>query len=145
MVATAVMSGAMRIAQATGMLGSPPPREITERAAGGERTAGRAKASQRASRTRRSALSVLAHLTFGSTMGIAFAALRKTRAGRAPGPLAGVVFGFGVWAVSYQVALPALRLMPPASRERPGRNASMLLAHAVYGATLGALADGERR
>jgi len=43
-----------------------------------------------------------------------------------------------VWFVSYQGWVPALGLLPPAHRDRPGRPATMLIAHWVYGATLGA-------
>ena len=41
--------------------------------------------------------------------------------------------------VSYSGWLPALHLMPPPEQDRPGRQPSMVAAHVVYGAVLGAL------
>jgi hypothetical protein len=37
--------------------------------------------------------------------------------------------------------LPALGLMPPPRRDRPGRPTAMIVAHLVYGTVLGSLAD----
>jgi hypothetical protein len=56
------------------------------------------------------------------------------------GPAAnGVAYGLGVWAGSYLGLLPAAGLYPSATREHPGRNALMIAAHVVWGATLGLL------
>ena len=52
------------------------------------------------------------------------------------------LFGIAVWAVSYAGWVPKLGLMQPPSRDRPGRPTAMILAHLVYGATLGALRSG---
>ena len=53
--------------------------------------------------------------------------------------LQGIVFGSAVWFVSYMGWVPALGLMPPPHRDRPGRQLVMVLAHWIYGATLGAV------
>jgi hypothetical protein len=39
--------------------------------------------------------------------------------------------------VSYEGWVPAAGIMPPAHRDRPSRSATMVVAHAVYGAVLG--------
>jgi hypothetical protein len=49
----------------------------------------------------------------------------------------GIGYGLGVWAASYLGLLPAAGLYPPATEEHPGRNALMIAAHVVWGATLG--------
>ena len=53
--------------------------------------------------------------------------------------LGGIIFATLVWATSYQGWVPALGIMPPASRDEPGRPMTMVLAHWVYGAILGAV------
>ena len=57
----------------------------------------------------------------------------------------GALYATGIWLVSYQGWVPALGIMPPASRDRRGRVATMLVAHWVYGAVLGVLATVLRR
>lgn len=56
-----------------------------------------------------------------------------------PTVAAGMVFGAAVWFISYQGSVPALGIMAPPSRDRPGRPQAMLAAHLVHGAVLGAL------
>ena len=58
---------------------------------------------------------------------------------RVPGWLVGVVYGLGVWAVSYKGWIPALGILPPPERDQPGRPVIMVAAHVVYGLVLGAL------
>ncbi|MDQ3871201.1 MAG: DUF1440 domain-containing protein [Chloroflexota bacterium] len=132
--ATLVMSGAMIAAERLGLMGRMPPEEISKRAV--ERVQG----SEDAPRQVVDLLAPVAHVGFGMAAGSLFALL--SRRGRAPlSPvLQGVVFGVGVWLVSYFGWLPALRLMPPAQRDEPGRQPAMLAAHLVYGAVLGGLA-----
>jgi hypothetical protein len=43
-----------------------------------------------------------------------------------------------VWLGSYAGWIPALDLLPPPDRDRRGRPPSMIVAHWVYGAALGA-------
>jgi hypothetical protein len=126
LAATTTMSLLMLAAQRVGLLGEPPPRRLTRRILarlGPVVPRGRALDSA----------ATVAHFAFGASMGGLF--------GLAPGrPTAarGLLFGLGVWAVNYAGILPRLGLMPPARRDRPGRPASMILAHLVYGATLAA-------
>jgi hypothetical protein len=133
-IASAVMSGAMRVAQGLGAIERPPPATITERTLG---TRGRAGSARNALQN------TAAHLAFGAVMGLVFEQLPVRVARRLPTPLNGAVFALGVWAVSYEAALPMLRLLPPAHRDHPGRPATMIAAHLVYGTVLELL--GQRR
>jgi len=49
-----------------------------------------------------------------------------------------VAFGLGVWAASYVGWIPALGLLPPPGKDNPRRAWTILTAHVVYGAILGA-------
>jgi hypothetical protein len=57
----------------------------------------------------------------------------------------GAVYGAAIWATMYGHVLPALGLMAPPERDRPGRPIVMLAAHLVYGAALGALTLSDER
>ena len=110
-----------------------PPRQITEHlvaAAGGA-------AAVRAAPLR--ALTLLNHLGFGASMGVVY----QVSARRLPLPAAlrGVGFALAVWSLSYQGWVPLLRLAPAASDDAPPRTALMIVAHLVYGATLGLAAE----
>jgi NAD(P)-dependent dehydrogenase (short-subunit alcohol dehydrogenase family)/uncharacterized membrane protein YagU involved in acid resistance len=127
-VATGVMSLVMLGARRAGTLGEPPPRRLTRRVLS---PLGLVKPTGPSL----DAAAVLAHFAFGACMGGVFALLPgafKTQAG-------GRLFGLGVWAVSYTGALPALRLMPPARKDRLGRPTSMVAAHLAYGVVLAAV------
>jgi uncharacterized membrane protein YagU involved in acid resistance len=119
-----------------------PPEEISERAVErvGERTLGRESPSAPVV----DFLAPVAHVGFGMAAGALFRLLsRQLRPPLAP-VVQGTVFGVALWLVSYFGWLPALRLMPPAHRDEPGRQPAMLAAHLVYGAVLGGVA-GVRR
>ena len=131
-VATTCMSALMLLSKRLGVQGEHPPKRITQAAlkkAGADRQEGPAV----------NALSTAAHLAFGAGGGSVFALLRqKIRTKHLPG-LQGLVLGSFIWLVSYSGWVPALRIMPPAHRDRPGRVVTMLAAHLVYGAVLGEL------
>jgi hypothetical protein len=129
-LATLPMSAVMWIAQRSGLMGRMPPAKITDAAidaAGVEGTPTPA---------RRAAASAL-HVGFGAAAGALFAWWSARGRGRR-GPLQGAAFGTLVWLGSYAGWVPALGIMPPPHRDRPGRQPAMLLAHWVYGAVLGA-------
>jgi hypothetical protein len=131
------MTGVMFAAQRLGLLGELPPRTIS-------------RAGLRALRVHESEeeLDVLAtanHFAFGAACGALFAAASSGPARRAPLVLAGIAFGTAVWIVSYAGWVPALRILPPPTRDRPDRPAVMLAAHWVFGATLGALVRARGR
>lgn len=44
------------------------------------------------------------------------------------------------WLVNYGGWIPVLGILPPPHRDRTDRQATMIVAHLVYGAVLGALA-----
>jgi hypothetical protein len=132
-VATLAMSGVMFGAQRAGWLGEMPPRKITRHAL--------RRAGAREGRRTKDALGALAHVAFGAAAGSLFEGLHATWGRRGVGPVRGAAFGVAVWLVSYAGWVPWLRILPPPQRDDPGRQASMLLAHLVYGAVLGGLAD----
>jgi len=129
LVATATMSATMLAAMRLGFMGEPPPRRMTDVALDGVRQAG-------APEWLRNGLATTSHFAFGAALGAACALAHR----RYPTPIEpvprGLIVASAVWFVSYQGWIPALGLMPPARRDRPGRPATMLVAHWVYGATL---------
>jgi NAD(P)-dependent dehydrogenase (short-subunit alcohol dehydrogenase family) len=118
-----VMLGAKRL----GALGEPPPRRLVRRlsTALGPR-APRGKALD--------VTALAAHFAFGSSVGGLFGLLP----GRARTLGGGALFGLSVWAVNYAGWLPKVGLMPPAKRDRPGRQPSMIAAHLAFGVALSA-------
>lgn len=131
-VATVFMSAVMLAAKRLGLMGEMPPEKITARLLdqAGWRSRGR--------RTQ-DVLSAVSHLGFGAAAGTIFAAVEARPQPPFPAVPAGILFGAAVWFVSYQGWVPALGIMAPPSRDRPGRPQAMLAAHLVYGAVLGAL------
>jgi uncharacterized membrane protein YagU involved in acid resistance len=77
----------------------------------------------------------VAHVAFGAGAGLAFAEGLDVL-GRPPSVWLGLLYGTGVWGFSYTVPIPALGIMAPPNRDRPGRPESMLVAHLVYGSAL---------
>jgi hypothetical protein len=136
---TAAMSVAMLGAQKAGWMGKMPPKKITEAALGALRV--------NRSAPRSNALSTVAHFGYGVAGGVLFAAgtRRLLPRARGVGPAAGAAFGIGVWALSYLGWVPALGIMPPPHRDRPGRPTAMVLAHLIYGTLVGGLAAPRSR
>ena len=144
LVATTTMTAGMFVLQKAGLLGRMPPRLLTER------TLAKLGLRRKTSRPLRMVLTALAHYGFGATMGSIFEVGKSalvTRHGRAEDAAivgSGVAFGTLVWAASYMGWIPAAGLMPRPSRDRPGRPTSMVLAHWIFGATLGGIGAGTR-
>jgi hypothetical protein len=82
------------------------------------------------------------HLGFGMASGALYALVERRARRLAPAPLAGMAFGTLIWAASYAGWIPALRIMPPPDDDHPGRVATMVAAHWVYGGVLGAVLRG---
>lgn len=117
-------------AQRAGLMRKLPPEKITERLFD--------KLRVRRSESTEDAWSTIAHFGFGMASGGLFGVLRG-RILRAHPVSEGILFGSLVWATSYCGWIPALAIMPPPTRDRPGRSITMLMAHFVFGAVLGGL------
>jgi len=108
-----------------------PPRQITRNVVGPRRFF-------RMSPVNQTALTLLLHFLFGAATGSIYGVVEE----RIPlkdmvkGPLAGLV----VWAGSYLGWVPALGILPPATEHPLRRNVMMIVAHLIWGVTLGALA-----
>ncbi len=81
---------------------------------------------------------IVAHFGYGAAAGVLHQALTGTSI--MARMAFGAIFGFAVWAASYLGYLPALRIRRPATRDPWQRNFTMIVAHLVWGATLGLLA-----
>jgi hypothetical protein len=136
-VATVPMSGVMLGADAAGRMGTQPPRRVVDEAA--ERT------GARPSDTERSVAAAVLHLLFGGVMALGVlpvtALLGRVPGAPARGVASGLGFGASVYALNYAGLAPALGILPPPSRDRPGRQVTMVLAHLVYGVVVGVLVN----
>jgi len=128
-VGTVAMSVVMLGAQRLGLLRKQPPEEIVEHGL-------RRGLGVRAGETVENSLAVAAHIGFGASAGAVFAGLHRA-VRQPPSALTGMVYGLLIWLANYSGWIPALRIMPPPSRDRPGRPATMILAHLAYGGVLG--------
>lgn len=100
-----------------------PPREITQ-----------SLLPRGASEPNLEAATLAGHAAFGATAGALFWPL--FRDSRYPTGN-GIVYALGVWAASYFGWVPLTGRLKPAHRHPPRRNALMIAAHVVWGATLG--------
>jgi uncharacterized membrane protein YagU involved in acid resistance len=133
-IGTVAMSSLMMAARRAGLLGRQPPERLVEK--------GLDRFGISRNRETQDALSVVMHFGFGATMGALFGLVyRRLHVPIGPAP-AGTVFGILVWAVSYKGWIPALGVLPPPERDRPGRQLTMIAAHLVYGWTLGRSLEG---
>ncbi|HZS86522.1 MAG TPA: DUF6789 family protein [Chloroflexota bacterium] len=137
-VATLAMTAVTVGAQAAGLLSRQPPARITAAFLDALGVRQRPDILQRA-------LTTALHLGFGASVGAVFGLLhRSLRPPLAPA-LQGAIYGVLVWAASYAGWIPALGILPPPTRDRPGRPITMVLAHAVYGVTLGMIVGRRAR
>ena len=128
LAATGIMTVAMAGAKKAGVLGEMPPRKLTRRLLA-------PLAPFLLNDDTLDLATTAAHLGFGAAMGSIFAAPRRT----SPSAVGGAVFGLGVWTATYAGIIPKLGLMRTPGNDRLGRPTSMIVAHLVYGASLGAL------
>ncbi|GIH73708.1 hypothetical protein Plo01_01370 [Planobispora longispora] len=126
MLATAAMSVVMVAGDRAGLMRDQPPKRITRAFLPGNRH--RPKPGE-------GVLGALAHAGFGAAGGALFGLLAR---GHRPPVPAGVGYALAIWLASYQGWVPALGILPPISRDRPGRVAVMGAGHVVYGAALAA-------
>lgn len=78
---------------------------------------------------------MFAHYGYGFSMATVYSWFARNSRGN--GVAKGSAFGMGVWAFSYLGLLPALQVRATAPRMPWQRNAMMIAAHLVWGATLG--------
>jgi hypothetical protein len=126
LAATGAMSILFGLGQAAGAMDRLPPRLIVDRLL--------PVVPQGA----RGPVAGTLHVGYGAAGGAAYALVAPPTV---RGPLTGLLFGLAVWAGSYEGWVPAAGVLPPAHRDRPRRAVTILLAHVVYGATLGVVAQ----
>jgi hypothetical protein len=131
-IATVPMSAVMLAGQRLGWMKEQPPEVLTDAALE------RADLPDEPSEEAADAVAVVTHFAFGATAGACFALLRRVAPTPAAVP-AGILFALGIWWASYRGWIPAMNLLP--AEQRPGRRGTLVMvaAHAVYGATVGAL------
>jgi uncharacterized membrane protein YagU involved in acid resistance len=86
----------------------------------------------------RESLALASHVAYGMGGGALYACVTPSKYQDAG---TGTVFGAMVWLAGYEGWLPAFGILPPAHKDRPGRAASVYIAHLVYGWTLGRTAS----
>ncbi len=129
LVATTLMTIPIIVARRAGLIGTPPPVEIS---------ANIANRSGFLPKRRHEGIPVTwiaAHFGYGATCGVVHALVVPPLPGRTAAK--GLLFGELVWAVSYLGYLPAMKLYPAADDDAPPRTIVMIVAHAVFGLVLG--------
>jgi hypothetical protein len=124
---TAVMSAAMAVAKATGLMdGEWPPRKVARNF---EESIGvRDELPQAAFEVSW----VAQHFAYGAAAGVAYALSQRRL--RLPEPLpSGPLFGAALWAFGYAGWLPATGLYPPPTAEPRRRFGTLIAAHLIYG------------
>ncbi|MGN9843281.1 DUF6789 family protein [Nonomuraea sp. H19] len=122
--ATAAMSVVMIAGSRAGLMREQPPKHITRAALPGHKH--RPKPGE-------GVLGALAHLGFGITAGALYGLIAKGR--RTPAAL-GLGYALTIWISSYEGWIPSLDILPPISRDQPGRPIVMAAGHVVYGTVL---------
>lgn len=137
-IATVPMSAVMLLGQRLGWMRNQPPEILTEEALE------RADLLEGRSIETVHAWAVASHFAFGAAGGIFYSLMRWVVPMPAPVP-AGIAFGLGIWGASYRGWIPAMDILP--AEQHPGRRGTlvMIAAHAVYGATVGALSGSAQR
>jgi putative membrane protein len=106
-----------------------PPRQIT---VGVSEAVG---LKQQLSENERSAVTLASHFAYGALSGGIYGVVSEKISGHPA--VKGVAFGLFVWSGSYLVGLPALGLLRTATQQPARRNALMIVAHVVWGVSLG--------
>ena len=112
-----------------------PPRQVTEG------LAAKAGVSGHMGEDEREAATWVSHFAYGAACGALYGALSGGRLDEHP-LAAGAGFGVAVWAGSYLGWLPAAGIISPATEHPARRNALMIAAHVVWGATAAAALAG---
>ena len=108
-----------------------PPRTVTMETL---ETAGIVE-EKRLTEAEKTGLTLVSHFGYGTAIGALYAPL--AHAVPAPHVAKGAAFALAVWAGSYLGWLPAAGLISPATEHTARRNALMIAAHLVWGASVG--------
>jgi hypothetical protein len=132
------MSAVMLAGQRLGWMKEQPPEVLTEE------SLDRADLLDGTWEEAVATVAVASHFAFGAAAGASYALLRRVMPIPAAVPT-GIAFGLGIWWASYRGWIPAMNILP--AEQRSGRRGALLMAaaHAVYGATVGALSRGAQR
>jgi putative membrane protein len=106
-----------------------PPRLITEE------IVERAGVEDHVTENQLVGLTVFSHFGYGALFGAIYAPLSEKV--QMHSSLKGALTGLGVWVGSYLGWLPAADILPPATEHPWRRNVMMILAHLIWGVTLG--------
>lgn len=128
--ATGSMSAFFGLSDVCGYMNNEPPRLIVQ------------KFLPMLSPDETDAAALVSHVGYGVSAGTLYGALVPPRW---RGVITGVAYGLAIWAVSYEGWVPALGIMPTPQKDKPGRAITLLLAHIVYGGTLGVVARRRAR
>ena len=82
---------------------------------------------------------LVSHFGYGAFMGTLYGMLRKRV--KLPAAVKGSIFGVIIWAGSYLGWLPAMDMAAAGTEEPLRRNALMIGAHVIWGATTGIITD----
>ena len=106
-----------------------PPRQITRKVI---------KPARKLNERQQTALTLFLHFAFGAAAGFIYGAVEE----KVPVPhvVKGPLAGMAVWTGSYLGWIPALGILPSAVEHPWRRNLLMIVAHLIWGLTLGALA-----
>lgn len=131
-VATVPMTAAMVVAH--GQLPwhhrySLPPRQITSRVVHDVGIWNRMDSTQK------SATTLVAHFSYGAAMGAIYGVMVGNNPAKNSSSR-GLLFGIGVWSVSYLGILPGLGILSPATQHPMKRNALMIGSHVIWGLCL---------
>jgi hypothetical protein len=132
------MSAVMLAGQQLGWMKEQPPEALTEEALE------RADLLEGKPVEAVHAFAVASHFAFGAAGGATFGLLRWV-VPLPPVVPTGIAFGLGIWGASYRGWIPAMNILP--AEQHPGRRGTlvMIAAHAVYGATIGAMSRRAHR
>src|ERR687893_984776 len=131
LAATVPMTVVIGAGRAAGLMGTPPPVEITENIVeqAGEDPDRQSPEFQ--------AGWLAAHVGYGAACGVMFSAIRPMLP--RSDLVAGLLYGGAVWGVSYVSLMPSLNLYPSAQDDSNQRQVVMIAAHAVFGKALASI------
>ncbi|HEY4270257.1 MAG TPA: DUF6789 family protein [Galbitalea sp.] len=121
-LATRPMNVAFGAGQRLGSIDTLPPLKVVK------------AVSPQLKKRRRAEVAAVSHLLIGATAGSAYVVVTP-RVARGPGT--GILAGLVVWLIGYEIVMPPAAEMPVAHRDNRPRAITILLAHVVFGASLG--------